>query len=329
MKWFKRNAAALLGVLSVCAVGAAAAEPAAAKFHPTQPVRVVVAYVPGGATDLIARIMSEKLGKLWNQQVVVENRPGAGGMIGADNVVKAKPDGYTLLLGYTPEVSINKLVYNKMMYDPLADLTAISLVAEAPLVLVSGPKLPVKSFKELLALKGQHRSIAFGSPGTGGQQHLAGELLRVRTGLDMLHVPYKGTGAAVADLVGGQIDVFFATTPPLLGNIRAGKLHPLLVTGPVRQPLLPNTPTVDELGLKDFHLSNWFGVFGPAGMDKQVTAGIAADVAAVLEDPATVKAMEDNGLTIHYLPPDGFRQFIAKEMDLYTGIIAATGVPKQ
>lgn len=328
MKWSKQSAA-LLGLSYICAAGTAVGQSAEARYHPTQPVRMVVAYTPGGATDLIARILSDGLGKLWNQQVVVENKAGASGMIGADSVVRSKPDGYTLLLGYTPEVSINQIVYKKMMYNPLTDLTAISLVAQAPLVLVSGPKLPVKSFKELLATKSQHRIIAFGSPGTGGQQHLAGELLRVRSGLDLLHVPYKGTGAAVADLLGGQIDVFFATTPPLLGNIRAGKLHPLLVTGPVRQALLPDTPTADELGLADFHLSNWFGVFGPAGMDAQRVADIAADVDRVLKEPATIRSMQDNGLNISYMDPPQFRHFIDGEMKLYAGIVAATGVPKQ
>jgi len=285
--------------------------------------------VPGGATDIIARTLGETLGKMWGQQVVVENRPGAGGMIGADQVVRADPDGYTLLLGYTPEVSINKLIYKKMQYDPEADLTPISLVAEAPLVLASGPKLPVKSYQELLQAKEKGRAISFGSPGTGGQQHLAGELLRLRTGLDMLHVPYRGTGAAVADLVGGQIDVFFATTPPLLGNIRAGKLTPLLVTGPERQPLLPDVPTVDELGLKDFHLTNWFGVFGPAGMDAARVEKIAADIDAALKQPETARALEERGLTLRYLAPGAFKDFIASEMKLYDGIIASTGVEKQ
>ena len=325
MKWMPCKTA-FAAVLSCLAVSTTAA---AQTSFPEQPVRLIVAYTPGGATDIIARTLGEKLGKLWDQQVVVDNRPGAAGMIGADFVVRAKPDGLTLLLGYTPEVSINKLIYEKMQYDPLADLTPLSLVAEAPLVLVSGPKLPVKSYDDLLKTKGTRGPISFGSPGTGGQQHLAGELLSLRTGLDMLHIPYRGTGAAVSDLVGGQIDVFFATTPPLLGNIQAGKLQPLLVTGPERQPLLPDTPTVDELGLKDFHLSNWFGLFGPASMDPAVVEKIATDVGRVLDDPATIKSLQDRGLEIRYLPPQPFKAFIDAEMKLYDGIIASTGVPKQ
>ena len=179
---------------------------------------------------------------------MVENKPGASGMLAAEQVVRAKPDGYTLLLGYTPEVSLNKLVFKKMRYDPIADLTPIILTAEAPLVLVAGPKLSVATMQELLAQKNSRQPLTYGSPGTGGQQHLAGEMLARSTGLALTHVPYKGTALAVNDLLGGHIDLFFGTAPPLLPHIRAGKLRPIAVAGNAREKLLPDVPTVVELG---------------------------------------------------------------------------------
>ncbi|MCD0503570.1 Bug family tripartite tricarboxylate transporter substrate binding protein [Bordetella petrii] len=300
----------------------------AAGAFPDKPVRLIVAYTPGGATDVIARVLAAQLTKKWNQQVVVENKAGAGGMIGADQVVQAAPDGYTLLLAYTPEVSINKLIYKQMRYDPLKDLQPIARVAQAPLVLVSGPKLPVRSYQELLD-QGRGRQVSFGSPGTGGQQHLAGELLKLRSGMNLLHIPYRGTSAAVADLVGGQIDIFFATAPAIIGHIRSGKLHPLLVAGPTREGILPDTPTAAQVGLDDFEISNWFGLFGPAGMDPALVSRMSDDVAQILQQADTAKSLTDQGLTVAYRDPAQFSTFIDAEMKKYAAIIKATGVPQQ
>ena len=299
-----------------------------AQSFPDKPVRLVVAYTPGGATDVIARILAARLTEKWKQQVVVENKAGAGGMIGAEQVVQARPDGYTLLLAYTPEVSINKLIYKQMRYDPLKDLQPIARVAQAPLVLVSGPKLPVETYQEFLAL-GKDRQVSYGSPGTGGQQHLAGELLKIRSDMNLLHIPYRGTSAAVADLVGGQIDIFFATAPAIISHIRSGKLHPLLISGPDRQDILPSTPTAAEIGLPDFDISNWFGVFGPAGMDANLLAQLSSDVAEALRRPDAAKALTDQGLTVAYLDAGQFRGFIDAEMEKYAAIIKLTGVPQQ
>lgn len=297
--------------------------------YPDKPVRLVVGYTPGGSTDIIARVMATHLTAKWGQQVVVENKPGASGMMGAEQVVRAKPDGYTLLLGYTPEVSINKLVFKSMRYDPVTDLTPVALTAAAPLVLAAGPKLPVSSMKELLARKGADAKLSFGSPGTGGQQHMAGELLAKLSGLPLLHVPYKGTALAVNDLLGGQIDLFFATTPPLLQHIKAGKLRPLAVAGDKREKLLPDVPTVVELGLPRLQLTNWFGVFAPNGLPAPVLAKISADVVEVLHDPKVVKALEDQGLTPTPLQGDAFRNFIDAEMLKYKSIIDETGIAAQ
>jgi len=281
----------------------------------------VVAYSPGGSTDIIARLLGAKLSTKWGQQVVVDNKTGASGMIGAELVTRAKPDGYTLLLGYTPEVSLNKLVFKDMRYDPITDFTPIAMVAAAPLILAVGPKMPVKSMKELIARKSSNQVISYASPGTGGQQHMAGEMLASATGMQLTHVPYRGTGPAVADLVGGQIDMFWATSPPLIQHIRAGKLTPLAVAGATREKLLPDVPTTTELGLPDLQLTNWFGLFGPKDMPPALVKAIATDVMQVLADPAMVKSLEDQGLTPTPLQDKELRGFIDAEMKKYKKIV--------
>ncbi|VTU17798.1 Argininosuccinate lyase [Variovorax sp. SRS16] len=298
------------------------AEPA----YPDKPVKLLVGYAPGGSTDLVARLIATALTARWGQQVVVENRPGASGMIAAEQTVRAAPDGYTLLLGYTPEVSLNSLVFKNMRYDPVSDLSAITLVASAPLVLVSGPKLPVTDMKSLLARKNASEPMTYGSPGIGGQQHMAGEMLARLTGLRLTHVPYRGTSLAVSDLIGGQIDLFFATTPPLLQHIRAGKLHALAVAGPRREKLLPDVPTVVELGLPRLQLTNWFGVFGPKALPESMQKKISTDVMAILSQPAFVRSLEDQGLSATPLQGAALHDFIAAEMKKYQAIVAETGI---
>jgi len=309
-----------------CGVLVATLSAGSSAAFPDSPVKLVVAYAPGGSTDIIARLLGVRLSAKWGQQVVVENKTGASGMIGAEAVSRAKPDGYTLLLGYTPEVSMNKLVFKGMRYDPITDLTPIALVASAPLVLAAGPKLPVSSMKEMLARKGNGQVISYGSPGTGGQQHIAGELLAREIGMQLTHVPYRGTGLAVADLVGGQIDLFWATTPPLLQQIRSGKLKPLAVAGPAREKLLPDVATTTELGMPNLQLTNWFGVFGPKAMPAALATSIAADVMQALTDPAMVKSLEDQGLTPTPLQGSQLRDFIDAEMKKYERIVRDTGI---
>ena len=309
-----------------CAITTLCISSVAFAAYPDKPVKLLVGYGPGGATDIIARVLSKYLTDKWGQAVVVENKPGASGMIAANDVVRAAPDGYTLLLGYTPEVSINKLVFSTMRYDPLKDLTPISLAAEAPLVLAVGAKLPVKTLKELLAQGKGATPLTYGSPGVGGQQHMAGELLGGATKMPLTHVPYKGTGPAVAALVGGQIDLFFATTPPLLGQIRAGKVTPIAVAGSQREKLLPDVPTFVELGYPAIQLTNWFGVFGPKNMPNPVLSKITADVTAALRDPAVVKELEDKGLTPRPIAGAEFAKFIDAEMKKYAPIIQSAKI---
>jgi tripartite-type tricarboxylate transporter receptor subunit TctC len=219
-------------------------------------------------------------------------------------------------------------VFKNMSYDPATDFTAVSLTAYAPLILVAGPKFPAKSLADVQALRGADRVLTYGSPGTGGQQHLAGALLALRSGVKMDHVPYKGTSQAVADLVGGHIDLFFATAPALLPHIRAGRLSPLAVAGSGRVDVLPNVPSMAEAGFADFEITNWFGVFGPKGLPPAILDKLTADVKAALAIPEVRKSLEDQGLTVQTTSGAAFRAFIDGEMKKYEKILAATGAVK-
>jgi len=309
-----------ISVFGTCAVHAA---------YPEKSVRLVVGYAPGGSTDIVARLLANALSDKWGQAVVVENKGGASGMIATEQVVRAAPDGYTLQLAYTPEVSINKLVFKDIRYDPATDLTALNLVASAPLVLAAGPSKGIKSIEELLAVKGKASELTYGSPGVGGQQHMAGEVLRKLTGMPLVHVPYRGTSLAVTDLVGGQIDLFFATTPPLLGNIQAGKIKPLLVAGDKREALLPDVPTAIEKGMPELQLTNWFGLFGPKDLPDAIKERINKDVMAIMADKAFQNSLKDKGLTPTPLSPDAFSRFIAAQMAKYEVIVRETGIKQQ
>lgn len=297
--------------------------------YPEKSVKLVVGYAPGGSTDIVARLLANALGEKWGQSVVVENKAGASGMIATEQVARATPDGYTLQLAYTPEVAINQLVFKDMRYDPVNDLAPLNLVASAPLVLAAGPSVNVSSIDELLALKGKASELTYGSPGVGGQQHMAGEVLRKLTGMPLVHVPYRGTALAVTDLVGGQIDLFFATTPPLLGNIQAGKLKPLLVAGDTREALLPDVPTAVEKGMPELQLTNWFGLVGPKGLPDDVKNKISTDVAAIMADEAFQNSLKEKGLTPTPLSPDEFSKFITSEISKYDAIVRETGIKQE
>jgi len=297
--------------------------------NPHKPIKLLVGYAPGGATDILARILNVPLTTRFGQQVIIENKSGASGMIAADIVAKSAPDGNTLLLGYTPEVAINKLVFKQMTYDPLLDLEPIALIAEAPLFLVVGTKLPIKSAKELLALKKNSTPLTYGSPGTGGQQHLVGELFQIQTGIKTLHIPYRGAAPVLIDLLGGQLDMFFSSPPVILSQIKAGKLTPIFVTSNQRSPILPDVPSATEIGLPRFEVSNWFGLFAPKGVDPILVDKISNDIKAVLVEQLVISKLYDNGLEPRFMNSKELKIFIASEMNKYSEIINKSGIDKQ
>jgi len=313
-------AAAILGCT---AVGSACAQTA----YPERPVRLISAFAPGGATDVAARALAARLSQTWKQQVIVENRPGAGGNIGGDAVAKAEPDGYTLLMASPAEVTINQHVFPKMQYDPMKDLVPVSKVATAPLVLLVHPKVPVRSVEELIRhARDQAGRLNYASSGTGGPQHLAAEQFKMQQGLQITHVPYKGGAPAIADLLGGQVDMFFSGMPPALSQVKAGKLRALAVTSAARSRQLPDVPTMVEAGVPGFIVENWQGVFAPAGTPQAVIEKLNRDINAVLEDPAFAENLASQGAEPAPGTLEQFRRFVHEQDAHYAKLARDTGV---
>ena len=317
----------LIRVVAIFAVAALASGTAASQSFPNKALRFVVAYSPGGATDITARILGRALDKRWGQPVIVDNRPGASGMIGAELVVRSAPDGYTLLVGYTPEVSLNKLIFRKMNYDPERDLLPITLLTSSPLVLAVHPSVAVKSVRDLIALaKSIPGTVNYASPGIGGQQHLASEYLALATGAKFTHVPYKGTGQAMTDLLGGQVHMMFASIAPLLPHLRAGKLVPLGIADVKRSSLLPEVPTFSESGIERFEFVNWFGLFAPGGAPSVLIEQLNRDVVAAMRQEDTKQALAAQGLDVRPGPAKEFAGFIQEEMAKYGRIAREANV---
>jgi tripartite-type tricarboxylate transporter receptor subunit TctC len=270
---------------------------AQAQAYPTKPIRLVVGFAPGGGTDIIARAMAPKLSELLGQQVVVENRAGASGTIGADAVAKAAPDGYTLLMGHAISNAMAPNVLAKVPYDSANDFTAIHYIGYVPNVLVVHPSVAAKNVEELVALaKKQPGVLTYASSGIGSSQHFAGALFTKITKTDMTHIPYKGSGQAVVDLLAGQVNMNFDTMPPVLEQAKSGKLRALAISTKERMPQLPNVPTFDEVGIKGFDVTNWYSVMGPKNMPKEVTAKLIDALKKTLDDPAIKQKLEPQGV---------------------------------
>jgi tripartite-type tricarboxylate transporter receptor subunit TctC len=305
------------------AIACALALPLAlAQTYPAKPVKLVVPFPPGGATDVVARTLGQKLSEAWGQPVVVENRTGAGGNIGADVVAKAAPDGYTLLVASPAEIAINPHLYPQMPYDAAKDLVPVAQLATAPLVLVVHPSVPAKTVDDLIRLaKAQPAKINFASSGSGGPQHMAGELFKLLAKVDATHVPYKGGAPAITDLLGGQVQFFFAGVPPALPHIKSGRLRAIAVTTPRRSALLPELPTVAESGLPGFAIDNWQGLLAPAGTPPAVIAKLDADIAKVERDPEFAARLRALGAETVESSPAKFGAFIRSESEKYADII--------
>ncbi|MDB5876958.1 MAG: hypothetical protein JWQ41_372 [Variovorax sp.] len=290
----------------------AAALAGAQTAWPTRPISLVVPFPAGGTTDVLARALAEKLSQSLGQPVVVESKPGAGATLGADYVAKAKPDGYTLLMGAVHH-TIATSVYKKLPYDFQKDLAPITLVAMVPNVLVVNAALtPAKNVAELVALaKAAPEKLAYGSNGNGTAQHLIGTQFQASTGTTLLHVPYKGSGPLTTDLLGGQVAMSFDTITPVLQHIKGGKLRPLAVTTAKRSSVLPDVPTLQEAGLKDFDIGTWFGVLAPAATPKDVVARLSAETAKIVASPDFAQRMEAIGAE----PIGGTPDQMAKRID--------------
>ncbi len=297
-----------------------------AQTYPDKTVRLIVPFPPGGATDVVARALSAKLSPILKQQLIVENKPGAGGNIGADLVAKSSPDGYTILLSSPAEVAINPSLYSKMPYDASKDLVPVTKVASAPLVLVVNADSPVKNISDLLQfIKNKKGAVNFASSGTGGPQHLAGELFKSMANVTMTHIPYKGGAPAITDLLGGQVDLFFAGIPPALPHINSGRLRAIAVTTLKRSPLLPNIPTISESGFPGFNIENWQGIFVPAGTSNNTIQFLATNINSISNDKSYYETLSAQGAVPSPLPPKEFAIFVQQEIQKYSKLVKESG----
>jgi len=321
-------ARALSTLAVLVAAAAIAVHPAAAQVpaYPAKPIRIVVPFPAGGATDILARAAAQRLTEAWGQSVVVDNRPGAGGNIGAELVAKSAPDGYTLLMGTVGTHAINASLYAKMPYDHVKDFAPVILVAGVPNVLVVNPAVPANSVQELIAYaKANPGKLNFASSGSGTSIHLSGELFKVMAGVQMTHVPYKGSAPALQDLIGGQVQLMFDNLPPSLPQIKAGKLRALGVTSAARAPALPDTPTIAESGLPGFEASSWFGLLAPAGTPPAVIARLNGEVAAWLGTPEAKEKLLALGANAAGGTPEDFAKHIAAETAKWAKVVRESG----
>jgi len=296
-----------------------------AQQFPTRPVRMVVGFAPGGGTDIIARLVSQKLSERWGQPVVVENRTGASGNIGAELVARSAPDGYTLLTAFSSHASNAAL--SRLSFDINKDFTSITQIASGPAVVIANPAVPGKTLAGMIAYAKAHPgSIKYGSSGVGTPVHLAGELLQQMTGAQMVHVPYKGIAPAMTAILAGDIQISFATPLSALGHLKSGKLVGLAVAAPSRFPTLPDVPTAAEVGLPGYDVDFWYGLLGPAGMPAALVERIQHDVAAVLTAPEAKESLLAQGCVAVAGPPQALTALIAREYDKWAKVVKDGGV---
>jgi tripartite-type tricarboxylate transporter receptor subunit TctC len=321
-----RPSRAFAGLVLLVLLGAMPVAAPAADF-PTRPVTLVVAFTPGGASDVLARILGRKLEQLLGQPVVIDNRPGAGGNVAAEAVAHGAADGYTLLAGNNAILATNAALYKKINFDPETDFAPIGLIGSQANILVVNPALPVKSMAELIALaKANPGKLNFASSGHGlAAAHLAGELFKAEAGIDIVHVPYKGAAPALQDVIAGHVQMMFATASSVVSHIQDGKVRPLAVATLRRTAVLPDIPTMDELGLKNFDATTWHGLVVPARTPAEVVATLHRALAATLDDPGVRKSLGDLGVDIIGGTPEDFGAYIKSEIPKWTAIIKASG----
>ena len=300
--------------------------PAAAADFPSRPVTILVAFTPGGPSDVLSRIVGKRLQEILHQPFIIENRPGSGGNIAAEQASHAAADGYTLLNGNNSILATNAALYKKINFDPEADFAPISLIGSQASILVVNPEVKANSMAELIALaKASPGQLNFASSGFGAAAHLAGELFKTDAKINIVHVPYKGAAPALQDVMAGHVQMMFATAASVIGLIKANKVRALAVTTPKRTALLPDLPTVDELGIKGFDATTWHGLVAPAGTPKEVIDTLHFAVVEALKDPATQKSLVDLGVDIVGDSPKEFEAYIKAEIPKWTAVVKQSG----
>jgi len=298
-----------------------------AQDYPNKPILLVVPFAPGGSSDFLSRLIGAKLTEAWKQQVVVESRPGGAGNIAMDAVQRAKPDGYTLILGHVGTLAVNPAMFAKLPYDPIKGFVPVGMIATVPTLLVVNPSVPAKNFKEFLALaKAKPGTIYYGSAGNGSSGHLAMEYLKQAANIDLTHVPYKGTGPMVTDLLGGQTQATFTGATPLIPHIKQGKLRPIAVGGTKRIAALPDVPTVAESGLPGFETSQWYGILAPAGTPDAIVKKLNTELNRILKSPEVVERMTADGSVPQGSTPEEFAKFIASEQKRWGQVVKTANI---
>ena len=314
----------LVSMLVAATLALAAGYAAAQGTYPNKPIRLLVPFTPGGGTDILARIVAQKISESLGQQVIVDNKPGGNTLLATQELVRSAPDGYTLLM-QTNNLAANPTLYKgKIQFDTLKDLAPVALVAGNPHVLVVNPSVPVNNLHEYIALaKAKPGTISFATAGSGTVNHLTGELLKIQAGIDILHIPYKGSGSVMPDLLGGQVSSLFAAMPTVTGFIREKKLRAIAVTTPNRFRGLPDVPTIAESGYPGYDFSSWFGILAPASTPKPVIDRLNAEIVKALKDPNVQARLTD--YEIYGSTPEEFGAFIKKEIEKTSKIIEASG----
>ena len=320
------RAIALASAVAFTGLAAVAPTTATAQTFPSKPISIIVPFSAGGTTDILARIIGQYLGNKFGQSVVVENRDGAGGNIGTQTAARAKADGYTLLMGTVGTHAINASLYSRLNFDHIEDFQPLTRVAMVPNLLVVNPERPYRTVQEIIDYaKANPGEIAFASSGNGTSVHLSGELFKLMTDTDMLHVPYRGSAGAVTDLLGGQVDIMFDNMPSAIQHVRNGTLVPVAVTPSERSAELPEIPTIAEAGVPGYEATSWFGLFAPAGTPADVVETLHSAIAEGLQDPEVIEKFSAQGAVIVIDTPDEFADFIAAETEKWADVVKRSG----
>ena len=313
--------------VSLCGLCCALAAGATAQPYPNRAVRVIVPTTPGGSVDTIARTLAPRLAERWGQQIVVDNRPGAGGAIGGDLAAKSPPDGYTLLLGTIAPLATNVSLQKRLPYDPLKDFAPVSLVATQNLMLVVHPSVPARTVKELVRFaRARPGTLSFASAGNGTGSHLSGELFKQMAGIDILHVPYKGVQPAMVDLISGQVAMDFPSILSALPHVRSGRVRALAVTGAKRTRAAPEVATMQEAGIKDYESMTWYGMVAPAGTPGDIVTKLSAEVAAIVRQPEVADRLSKEGADTVGSTPQEFGRYLKSEIEKWRKVIRAAGI---
>ena len=313
--------------LAALALGLGFSALAQAPAYPSKPIRLVVPFTPGGVTDTSGRLIAEQLGKRLGQQVIVDNKPGASGNIGTQLVAAAEPDGYTLLLGFDGTLVINPHVFPKVGFDTLKDFAPIGKIGDAVLILVAHPNFPAKTLKDVIALsKSQAGGLSYGTSGTGGTPHIAGELLKQRTGANLVHVPYKGGGQAMTDVLGGNIPLVYTAIAGAIPHVKSGKLHPVAVSSAKRASSLPEVATFIENGVSDFEANSWVALLAPVKTPKAIVDKLNTELNAVLNDPEVREKLNGMGITATPGSADKFGDEMKRDLARYGQVVKAANI---